>query len=58
MLADALTKLAHAPVLETLHAHMDGGSSSEGSRVSSVFAGEPDDGSRDSPVVRKVKKTF
>ena len=32
MLADALTKLAHAPVLETLHAHMDGGSSSEDSR--------------------------
>ena len=41
MLVDALTKLAHAPVLETLHAHVDGGSSSEDSRVSSAFAGEP-----------------
>ncbi len=56
MLADALTKLAGAPVIETLHKHMDGGSSSEDSRVSSALAEELDDGSRDSSVIRKVNK--
>ena len=56
MLADALTKLAGAPVIETLHKHMDGGSSFEDSKVSGAVAEELDDSSRDSSVVRKVKK--
>jgi len=55
MLADALTKLACAPVIETLHQYMDGGSSSKDSRVSSALAEDLDDGSRDRVVVCKAK---
>ena len=40
----------------TLHQHTDGGSSSDGSRVSSAIAEEPDDGSRDSSDIRKRKQ--
>ena len=45
MFADALTKLANAPVVAVLHHGMDGGSSSDQSRTSSAVLEESGAGS-------------